>query len=223
MKKLVAFLFAVFCCGIAHEARAEIASFSFSNNFGYRSNSSQKGYGQVEVTKNSDGYLHVTVNADGDYFSSPNDKGLTWDKFFFNVADGITLDPATIVVDETIGNWRVAQGNISLFGDFDYGIVGTALGNASISTLHFHIADPDLTLADIVAPNEDGWAFAGHLRGFKQMKDVYGSTTASSYLGAATITQPTPLPATFWLFGSALGGLALLMRRLGGRSREPVS
>jgi len=221
MKFILALLMAVLCYGSAHEAGAAIAPITFSNNFGYWSGAGGDGYGTVEISVGGDGYVHVTVSANGGYFSAARGAGVVWDKFFFNVAPGVAFDPASIVVDESVGAWRTAQGNISLFGDFDYGIVGTAIGASTVDTLHFHIADAGITLADIVSANGEGWIFAGHLRGFDPQPNVYGKTSTSTFLGVAGTDMndepvPTPLPAAFWLMGSGLGGIVLFRRRLTG-------
>ena len=221
MKLLLSLLLAVLCYGTAQEAGATIAAgpaitpITFSNNFGYWKGSTA-GFGTVEVSVGEDGYVHVTATANGDYFSSADGAGIIWDRFFFNVAPGSSLDPASIVVDETVGAWRVASGNISLFGDFDYGVVGTGFGNSTLNTLHFHIADSSLGLADIVMRNEEGWTFAAHLRGFDSKKNVYGSTSTSTYLGVEEMPVATPLPAAFWLLGSGLGCIVLLRGRFFG-------
>jgi hypothetical protein len=218
MKLLVSLLVALLCYGTVQEAGAALAPITFTNNFGYWTGASSAGYGTVEVTVGEDGYVHVTVSANSDYFSAADGTGIVWDKFFFNVAQGVTLDPDTIVVDEAVGSWRTAGGNISLFGDFDYGIVGTGMGNSSLDTLHFHITDPGLTLGDIIMENEDGWTFAAHLRGFDPKSTVYGTNATSTYLAAemdpADIPLPTPLPPAIWLLGSGLGCIMLLRRRL---------
>ncbi|NMC75272.1 MAG: hypothetical protein GYA56_13090 [Geobacteraceae bacterium] len=221
MKTILLLLMAMLCCGAVQEAGAAVAPLSFSNNFGYRSGTGGDDYGTVELTVGDDGFVHVTVTANGSYFRASSGAGVVWDKFFFNVGPGVAFDPASIVVDESVGSWRTAQGNISLFGDFAYGIVGTAIGKAALGTLHFHIADASITLADIVAANEEGWSFAGHLRGFDPMPNVYGKTSTSTFLGVAGTAMnddpvPTPLPAALWLMGSGLGGIILARRKFTG-------
>lgn len=222
MKLFLTLLMAVLCYGAVEEAGAALAPVSFSNNFGYWSGEAGESYGTVAVTVGADGYVHVTATANGDYFTSSGNSGVIWDKFFFNVAPGVILDPSTIVVDEAAGSWRTLRGNISLFGDFGYGIAGTALGNTSLGSLHFHIADAAIGLADILSANEDGWIFAGHLRGFDPKANVYGKTSTSTFLGVAGTDMdnepvPTPLPAAFWLMGSGLGGIVLVRRRFYGK------
>lgn len=97
------------------------------------------------------------------------------------------------------------------FGQFEVSVSTT--GSGRLSPLSFSLFNTGLTLGSFAEFSTNIAAqgnryFAAHITGF----DASGATSA--YFGGSTLT-PVPLPAAFWLFASALGGLGLLRPRAG--------
>jgi len=182
-------------------AEATMFYFDFANEFGAWGGSVPPGYGSIDVTKGANDWIYFEVNANTDYFS-PADS-LTWDKFYFNFNPEKTLDTNLLVVDQP-GTWSVVEDkNVSMFGIFDFGEEGTALGSTGIDPLTFHIMDPSLLIDDFVYPGSEGYLFAGHLKRFDQIE---GQT--STFLGSGN-PPPVPEPMTFLLLGAGLLGMGV--------------
>lgn len=182
--------------------RVEAVTYYFdtSDAFGTWTGAISPGYGYVDVTKGTNDWVFFEVGANPAYFEG-SDPGLTWDKFYFNFSDS-ALDSSKIVVDET-GNWGVAEDkNVSVFGRFDFGIEGTAIGNLANDPLRFRIEDSSLDIANFSIANAEGWLFAGHLRRFDAIDGQ-----ESNFLAAGN--APVPGPGTILLIGAGLSGLAL--------------
>lgn len=204
-----------------HSAEASLAYLTMSHEFGPWTAGGTPGYGWVDITKQEDGYLHVTVNANRDYFSTTNGQGISLDQFYFNFSGNKPLDAASIKIDESTGNWQVVKNpDVSVFNRYDFGIIGDVGASPPLGTLHFHIADPSVQLADIVSENADGWTFAGHLKGFDYKGNLWNRKSNNTFLAAETMAQPVPLPAGFILLGTGLAGLVLGRRRLPIRAQE---
>ena len=129
--------------------------------------------------------------------------GQLLEEFGFNIADGSTFSPADIVGEPS--NFDVnTSANLSQFGTFDYSLFKSGGNNSDgVNPLIFTVENAlisDLT-TDV---SGGGQAFAGTLFAVK-----VSSSGGGSFVGLA----PVPLPASAWLFLSAIGALVALRRR----------
>src|SRR5262249_16257244 len=133
--------------------------------------------------------------------------------FKFN-ATGVSV--GDIVVDQTVPGQTLSATTGTLNGDgtgsFTFGIQCTTCGGVAsdsfTNNIVFHVANA--TLADLPAPNSDGYIFVA---------DILGSTGNTGPVAATGVTPTaTPEPASILLLGFGFAGLGAAMRRVQRRS-----
>jgi len=115
--------------------------------------------------------------------------------------------------------WGVeADRNMSGFGNFDFRVSGPG-NNRLTPTLTFYVTGvsgdslSDYVLASTGNASNGNVFFAAHVAGFGDLDPSSGRVT-SGYFGGSTMTV-VPLPASAWLFGTALGAFGWARRRRG--------
>lgn len=129
--------------------------------------------------------------------------------FFFNYDDGITVSAANIV-NINPNSWNITEDRNAGggFGKFEFQAAGN--GSSRTSLLTFSIAG---VAGDTIFDYATGYAddttefFAAHIAGY----DASQSGNTSGKFAGSTVV---PIPAAVWLFGSALGMLAWLRRKV---------
>jgi hypothetical protein len=196
MKKILAVLATAIVLTSAQHAAAAMAG-TFTTT----------GAGVMEVTTGGNGALQLTITPGTQNFASLPGTDLYWSRFFLNLAPG-RLNAGNITVDAPAGSWQVLSTERNLLGDYNFAILGTGVRQETLPQLRLTISDPNVSLADIVAPYENGMKFTGRATGLNPASLV----AISSYLDDHK--QNVPLPAAFWLLGSGLAGTMLARRRM---------
>ena len=140
--------------------------------------------------------------------------------FGFNVVDDL-LGVTTADITGLPTGWLAGAGVMDGFGEFELAAVGDGTNRQSPTLTFFITGVAGDTPGDYAGPStgtagEGNQFFAAHVAGFNTTAPV-----ESAFFGGSTVV---PLPAAFWLFVSALGGLGLWRRRLAARrSALPVT
>jgi hypothetical protein len=129
--------------------------------------------------------------------------------FSFNYDDALTIDEFNII-NLSSSDWKVSQGKNAGggFGKYDIQLSGT--GKSRTEELSFTISGVDgdtinsYAMGSLLNPAADEF-FATHIAGF----DYVDGVTSAKFAGSSVV----PVPASVWLFGSGLLGLAGLARR----------
>ena len=129
--------------------------------------------------------------------------------FAFNYDDALTIDELNII-NLSSSDWKVWQGKNSGGGFGKYDIQLSGKGNSRTEELSFTISGVDgdtiysYAMGSLLHPGADEY-FATHIAGFDYMDGI----TSAKFAGSS----PVPVPASVWLFGSGLLGLAGIARR----------
>jgi hypothetical protein len=155
------------------------------------------------------GDIDFVIDVNNDFFDEGNNFGIQ--SFFFNSL--LSIGPLNVIATSNT-NWafltdfgdRPNDGfNASEFGRFNITYRGT--GNMREDPLAFTIrADGDEDLMTYALNNTRGFAFAAHIAGFNNVEGADSGWFASDL-------SPIPVPASFWLFGTALIGFIGISRR----------
>lgn len=178
-------------------------------------------YGSVTVDDSVTGSIKFTVDANDSFFTGAaagkdHVPTLTWDKFFFNVDSGVTLNLSNFDFTGMPSDrkWSVASdsgsGNVSSFGIFTDNATyqGATIENDPL-VFYYRSGSSTLSASDFVLANPDGYYFTGHLRNIAEPSDI-GQT---SVFLASTDTPPVPEPGTMVLFAAGCLGLAIYGKR----------
>jgi len=157
-------------------------------------------YGSVEITENAanDIIFNFTLDAGGFNDLQP-EFGIG--KFFFNSANTVS---SADVIEWDPSDWSlITNGNTSAGPvSFDNGGEGN-----KTQTLDFIIQKDGDSILDYIVLNDDGYLFGAHVQAFGGS----GDDEASAWIYATP--SPIPVPAAFWLFGTALIGFVGFSRR----------
>ena len=129
--------------------------------------------------------------------------------FAFNYDDALTIDEQNII-NLSSSDWKFSQGKNAGggFGKYDIQLSGT--GKSRTEELSFTITGVNgdtiysYAMGSLLHPGADEF-FAMHIAGFDYMDGV----TSAKFAGSSAV----PVPASVWLFGSGLLGLAGIARR----------
>ena len=167
-------------------------------------------YAQVTISDSSDtaGDIDFVIELlDPAFTVSGSNFGLQ--KFSFNFDDALTVDKQNII-NLSSSDWRIAAGKNAGggFGKYDSQLSGK--GKSRTEELSFTITGVDhdtiysYAMGSLLNPGADEF-FAAHIAGFDYMNGV----TSAKFTGSSAV----PVPASVWLFGSGLLGLAGIARR----------
>lgn len=138
--------------------------------------------------------------------------------FAFNTSAGGTV----AAISGLPAGWSVdANRTVSGFGEFDFRVSGAG-NNRLTPTLTFYVsgisgdAPLDYALVSTGMASHGNGFFAAHVAGFTDLDPSTGRVTSGYFGGGATTV--VPLPASAWLFGTALGAFGWLRRR-----RQPLA
>ena len=129
--------------------------------------------------------------------------------FSFNFDDALTLDKNNII-NLSSSDWKISEGKNAGGGFGKYDIQLSGKGNSRTEGLSFTISGVDgdtiysYAMGSMLNPAADEF-FATHIAGFDYMNGV----TSAKFAGSSVV----PVPASVWLFGSGLLGLAGIARR----------
>jgi hypothetical protein len=165
-------------------------------------------YATVTIADGVAGNIDFSVEIIESAFPSPL-SNFGMQAFYFNYDDALTVAESNIV-NINPNSWNInedmnAGGG---FGRFEFQATGS--GSTRTSLLTFSITG---VAGDTIADYATGYAddttefFAAHIAGYD---DAESGNTSGKFAGSTVV----PIPAAMWLFGSALGMLAWLRRKV---------
>ena len=179
------------------------------NNIGF---SNGIDYATVKISDDGEsgvpaGDIVFDITLNGAFFTKGSNFGLQ--ALYFNSALDLTglgsmvNGPAGWSYDFDFGTDPNDGFNASEFGRFDIEYKGE--GNSRADPLGFRLTVAGDSLLNYALDNEKGFAFAAHIAGFDNGGEESGWFSTS--------VSPIPVPAAFWLFGTALIGFIGYSRR----------
>jgi hypothetical protein len=220
-----------FLIALLPAGNASAASVSYGLNLNNIGLSTGIDYATVTIKDDAEagvgaGLIQFEVDANNDFFDEGSNFGIQ--SFYFNSSlDFASLSPMISAVPAAAGwsfNYDFSGGyNVSEFGLFNIQYAGT--GNSRRDPLVFTLGfdTPGTAVWDIMTfalDNADGYAFAAHIADFSNLCPATSSLVASScvdsgWFSGSVAPNAVPVPAAFWLFGSALIGFIGMSRRTG--------
>lgn len=212
----------------AFSGLSQAATMSFGlneNNIGSLGNTID--YATVTISDGAvAGDIDFVIDINNDFFNEGTDFGIQ--SFYFN--SSLIIAPGNIILDPNnpmfLGNpdypgwlnpnWALMSDfgpnpddgfQVSEFGRFDLSYRGTD-NIRQPDALAFTIRASGADLMTYALDNLKGFAFAAHIAGFNNV-----SGADSGWFAGSTELSPVPVPAAFWLFGTALIGLIGFSRR----------
>ena len=178
------------------------------------------GIDYAEVTiwdTTADNDIHFEVVLNHAFFDEGSNFGLQ--SFYFNS----TVD-TTLLLGSGPVNWSFSEdygtnpiGTVpgegfqaSQFGRFNIKYAGT--GNTREDPLEFTLRTTGDSLMSYALNNSAGFAFAAHIADF-DLANCCNKTEDSGWFSTPATPSPIPVPAAFWLFGTALLGFIGVSRR----------
>jgi len=165
-------------------------------------------YATVTIADGVAGNIDFSVEIIESAFPAPL-SNFGMQAFFFNYAASLNVTAANII-DVNPDSWIIREDKNAGggFGKFEFEATGS--GSTRTSLLTFSIAG---VAGDTIADYATGYAddttefFAAHIAGYD---DAESGNTSGKFAGSTVV----PIPAAVWLFGSALGMLAWVRRKV---------
>ena len=167
-------------------------------------------YAQVTISDSTDtaGDIDFLIELlDPAFMVSGSNFGMQ--NFSFNFDDALMLE-AQNIINLSSSDWKISEGKNAGGGFGKYDIQLSGKGKSRTEDLSFTITGVDgdtiysYAMGSYLNPEADEY-FATHIAGFDYMDGV----TSAKFAGSSVV----PVPASVWLFGSGLLGLAGIARR----------